>query len=513
MNKKNLVVVGGGTAGWFTALYAKKIFPEKEIVLIESEKIGILGAGEASTFHLIKFLDFLEIPASEIIKHAGATIKNAAKFTGWSKNEKEHFYHPFKYFDSSASEFTGYFDDFELNTNAYHLYAYIKNYSMDEYCLINKLSNNNLVPFVKNNLENQENKILNYDQLGGWSLNFDASLLAKYLRGVAESRGIKRIEGIVENIVLNEEGDVSEILLKGGKKIYPSFVFDCTGFAKIFIGKKYKSKWISYKEYLPTNKALPFFINLDNEENIPPYIEAIAMDYGWMWKTPLQHRYGCGYVFDDSYISEDEAKKEVEKKIGIEVNVPKIFSFEPGCYEKVWINNCLSIGLASGFVEPLEATSLYQTIRSLQYFFSNKNNIFTKNINIKNKFNKTYQQDSFSIVEYIYWHYTTNKDNTDFWKFFVEKNKTPEKIFHLLEIIKERAIDFNDLSYDSLIFEPDDFLYVLYGHKMFSKKIANKYTKNVEKFLKSYNNLKSYQDRVALSAMNHNAFIKELKNS
>lgn len=509
--KNNLVIVGGGTAGWLTALYAKKIFPEENIILIESEKIGILGAGEASTPHIIDILDFLEIPTSEIVKNTGATIKSTAKFTNWSNIENDYFYHPFAYFVNDASEFNGYFETFVINTNLYHLFAYSKNKSMSDYCLINKLCDNNLVPFIKNEKENVRNNIFKYDQIGDWSLNFDASMLAKYLRSIAESRGVKRIEGTVQDASLSDNGNIEKIILSDDQVVEADFVFDCTGFARFFIGKKYGSKWISYKEYLPTNKALPFFLDLENDKQIPPYIEATAMDYGWMWKTPLQHRYGCGYVFDDSHISIDQAKVEVENRLGFEVDVPKIFSFEPGCYEEIWINNCVAIGLAAGFLEPLEATSLYQTIKTLKYFFANKNNILTNNESIKNKFNEIYREESFSIVEYIYWHYVTNKDNTVFWKDFTKNNKTPELISSILEITKERAPDFTDFFYKSTMFNMDDFLYVLYGHKIMPKEVVDLYENDLKNFEEKYKVLIENQNILTSLAVDHNTFLNHLK--
>lgn len=507
----NIVVVGGGTAGWITALYAKKIFPENNITLIESKEIGILGAGEASTPHLINCLDFLEIPISDLIKYTNATIKNTAKFTGWSNDKEDYFYHPFEYFDKNLSEQHGYFNSFQLDSNYFHSYFYLNDVSMDDYCFINKLCNTNSVPFTKSNNADNLNPILNYKQLAPWSLNFDAKLLADHLSKTAQDRGIKRIEGKVKEIILNENDEISNLSLEDGQSINLDFVFDCTGFARLIIGKKYSSKWISYKEYLPTNKALPFFLSNEKDKEIPPYIEAIAMDYGWMWKTPLQNRYGCGYVFDSNHISVDEAKQEVETLLGFEVFPPKVFSFEPGTYEKIWIKNCLAVGLSAGFVEPLEATSIMQTILNLQYFFSNKNNILTKNETIKNNFNINNKMSSFSIVEYIYWHYVTNKKNTVFWKDFTKNNKMPTLIEDILNINKERLLCEKDFqTNNNTHFVVEDFLCVLFGHKLIDKKILKQHEKELELFSHEYNRLVFTQDVQPITS--HKEFLKHLSS-
>lgn len=507
----NITIVGGGTAGWITALYANKVFPEKNITLIESKEIGILGAGEASTPQLIDCLDFLEIPVSDLIKHTNAAIKNTAKFTGWSKDNKDYFYHPFEYYTPNLSEQNGYFNSFEIDSNIIHMYSYLNDISMDDYCFINKISNKNHVPFVKTSNSNNVNPILNYTQLGAWSLNFDARLLADYLARIAQNRGVKRIEGKVQEVFLNEDQEIESLLLDTNEFVKSDFVFDCTGFARLIIGKKYLSKWISYKEYLPTNKALPFFLDNDKEKVIAPYIEAIAMDYGWMWKTPLQNRFGCGYVFDSNHISVDEAKKEVEDRLGFEVFPPKIFSFEPGTHKEIWIKNCLAVGLSASFVEPLEATSIMQTILTLQHFFSNKNNILTKNETIKKDFNALNEKGSFSIVEYIYWHYVTNKDSTSFWTDFTKNNKMPELIENILSINNERILCKKDFkTNNNLYFNPEDFLCVLFGHKIVNKNMLEQYRKELNRVSYVHKQMSDIQNIQQTTL--HNTFLEDLKS-
>ena len=140
-----------------------------------------------------------------------------------------------------------------------------------------------------------------------------------------------------------------------------------------------KSLNFSPLAYSISKKAIPFFLEMDKE--IPPYTEAIAMDYGWMWKIPTQDRYGCGYVYDSNYISDDDAIKEIENYLGFEPQYPRkekgAFSFSAGCFEDIWIKNCLSVGLSAGFLEPLEATSIMQTIFALKRFMSDKQNLYT----------------------------------------------------------------------------------------------------------------------------------------
>jgi tryptophan halogenase len=513
MEKKELVVVGGGTAGWLTALYAKTIFPEHSVSVIESSKIGILGAGEASTPILVSVFDFLKIPTSDIIKKTKATIKNTAKFSNWAK-DGSYFYHPFEYLDKNISE--QYYPDsrnlfYELDTNKYHIYASLLEDEMSDYCLINKICDNNKVPFVKNQRVS-ENIIGHFDQVSNWSLNFDASLLANYLQEVAKERGIQHYDGIVNKINVDADDKIVSLTLDDNRDIPSHFVFDCTGFDRLVVGKFYKSTWKSYGEFLPTKKAIPFFLDTDND--LFPYIEARAMDYGWMWKTPLQHRYGCGYAFDSDQISEDDAKKEIDDILGFEVFSPKTFSFEPGVYESVWIKNAMAVGLSAGFVEPLEATAIMQTVFQLSRFFSDKNNIETNDIFTKNRFNAIYVKESEEILDYIYLHYVTDKENTKFWKNFTKHNKVPEFVQYVFDTIKRRPLSLSLDFYEQgrTTFMLDDYLYVLFGHKLITKDLCEKYLSTVTwSKLEDYSTIKNNQDIIVNMCVDHKEFLDYLK--
>ena len=156
-----------------------------------------------------------------------------------------------------------------------------------------------------------ENPVAQFQKISNYALHFDAIRLARCLKAIAIERGITLVEGIVEDFTQNEDKDVKTLILKNGEEIETDFVFDCSGFNKFF-PKKFESKWISYKDKLPVNSAIPFFLPME-EDAITPHTEAIAMKYGWIWKIPLQERYGCGYVFDSTLINSQQAQKEAEE--------------------------------------------------------------------------------------------------------------------------------------------------------------------------------------------------------
>jgi tryptophan halogenase len=384
---KKYTIVGGGTAGWLTALYVKKKCPEYDVTVIASSEIGILGAGEGTTPNFVSFLELIDIPVNDIIEYAKGTFKNGIKFTNWNGDGKN--YHHF---------FQVHYDQIIKETN------------------------------------------------GKVALHFDANLLAKYLQSVGLKRGIELIDDEVVGINTDSDGYISDFKLKSGLTTTTDFVFDCSGFRRLIIGNFYKSKWNSYKDYLPVNRAMPFFLQNDSGD-LPPYTESIAMKYGWMWKIPVKGRYGCGYVFDSSYVSDEEIKAELEKYLGHEINSPRMFSFEPGCYEDICIKNCIAIGLSAGFVEPLEATSILVSILMLRNWNNIKTEIENKNsteIEILNMYSKRINKD---ILNFIHFHYLTKRNDSKFWTDFSTKNKKLPFIEDFSDVMKTSLPEQSILDY------------------------------------------------------------------
>jgi tryptophan halogenase len=444
---KNIVVLGGGSAGWLTAICAKRAFQNDNVTIIESSEIGILGAGEGATPHLIALLDYLDIPTNLFIKKSKATIKNGIKFTNWSQNEK-YYHHNFHVNNNSLGAYA-----INYNINPYNwdgpsisdLLSVNRSEDFNQYNFTAKVSDQNKVPFKFNDyLTVSENSFLNFDHYASFSIHFDARNFAETLSEIGKSRGIKVIDSKLKEVFVDDHQDITAISLENDSKVDVDFIFDCSGFARLLIGKFYNTKWNSYSKYLPMKKAIPFFLET-NPNIIPPYTESVAMDYGWMWKIPLQHRYGCGYVYDSDFISDDSAKIEVENMLGHSIDSPRTIEFNPGSYEDVWVNNCLAVGLSSAFVEPLEATSIMQLTKLLQRFFSQKQHIFTKDKKYQKRFNSLYKKETEEVVDFLYFHYITNKENNKFWKDFTINNTMPDTLVEKLYYIKKSLLT-NDLS-------------------------------------------------------------------
>jgi len=302
---KKIVIIGGGTAGWLTAMVVNKFWKDTEVTLIESSKIGILGAGEGSTPNFGRILSLLEINQKDFYTKTKSTIKNGLHLYNWTgKNEL------------SKHLFSGNEPTLTSPSFAYH---------------------------------------------------FDARLVAKYFKEIATNRGVKCIDDEVIDIKNNGE-NIVKLELKDSGSIDLDFVFDCSGFSKIIIDGVHKENWKDYSEFLLLNKSINFFLPQETQYKMSDktHTKMVSMNNGWMFNIPLQHRWGCGYVHTDKYCTIVDAKKEVEDYFGHEVIVQKVFDFKPGVFERSWIGNSIAIGLSYGFIEPLEATSLMSTIMQLK---------------------------------------------------------------------------------------------------------------------------------------------------
>lgn len=406
---KKIVVVGGGTAGWLSALFLKQKINDSDVTLLESSEIGILGAGEGTTPHIISLLEELDIPPYRVIREAKGTIKNGILFTDWN-GDKTSYFHPF-------------YDEGGLLKKKYLVGKRIfEGKNLDNLVPSSFVSKNSKVKMMFNPKKGKIESVPD----SGIALHFDARLFAQLLKQTGIERGIRVIDAKVTEVKSVDER-VEEILLDSGVTIEPDFVIDCTGFNRLFIGKHFKTEWVSYKESIPNNRAIPFFLP-GEMENMPAYTEAIAMKYGWVWKIPVQDRYGCGYVYDSNTVADEEVKKEIKDKFG-EVEFPRIFEFEAGCFKQIWRGNCLALGLAAGFIEPLEATSIWTTIITLRHFIENLPGAYNRDKDNPyiDHFNNTMLRFNEEVLAFIYFHYITKRDDTTYWKNFKTVNVPPVK--------------------------------------------------------------------------------------
>jgi tryptophan halogenase len=466
---KNITVIGGGTAGMLAALYVQKRLPTSNITVIASDEIGTLGAGEGSTPHFVFILSYLGINIVDFIKKTNSTIKNAIKFVNWGDQPYYHnFYDPM---NITEKNYSYHLNDFSEPTIDFaFLYSKLYNVDLNKIFLASSISDSYLSPLNK---KISPNNFIDFESHISWALHFDANLVIKHLKEIALNRGIRCINSKVVKIKTNTDEKISNIILEDKTDIGTDFVIDASGFSRVVIGNFYKEKWISHSKHLTVNRCIPFFI--EKSQKIEPYTQAIAMKYGWTWKIPLQNRYGCGYVFNNNFINDNQALQEIEDTFGIKNEKNKVFSFDAGYYENVWVKNCLAIGLAANFIEPLEATSIMQTIRTLISFFNNLNNLHEEDESQKINFNNKIKKDMVETMNFIFLHYITNKKDSEFWDFYRQKKNQPETVKKIMQIIKNDIPSFYDSEIRSIQWGYSAYMSILFGNDLIPHHVYKKY--------------------------------------
>ena len=398
---KNFVIVGGGTAGWVAAATLGNIFKDSDvnITLVESKEVGIIGVGEATIPPLLDTIRSLGIDEAEFIKATQASFKWGIRFENWRKKDHAYF-HPFGVLGQ------------EIDGHDFYQ------------CWLKSKAEGDKTPLMAHSpesvLSDHNRFFLPFNAMGTplasahYALHLDAILVGQYLRKFSESIGVQRIEGHVESVAKNDSGFIDNITLKDGQQITGDFFIDCTGFKGLLIEGILNTGYDDWSEYLPCNRAVT--VQTKNTGEITPYTTSGAQDAGWTWRIPLQHRTGNGYVFCDKYCSDEEAIATLLANIeGEPLTKPKVIPFVTGMRKQAWNKNCLALGLAQGFVEPLESTAIHLVSKTLAFFvrmFPDKN----CNQTLVNELNRRVRADYEEIRDFLILHYcTTERDDTEFW--------------------------------------------------------------------------------------------------
>jgi len=400
---QKIVIVGGGTAGWMAAASLSQQYAGKpvSIQLIESDAIGILGVGEATVPGMRVYIKELGIREPEFIKATDATFKLGIEFKDWYKVGRS-FFHPFAAYGAPIANLDFYQCWLQLNKHGYH-------HNLEDFCLGTQLARQNrfALPDI-----HADTDLSRYN----YAYHFDASLFAKFLRGYAEARGVQRTEGKITSVNLDkDDGSIASVVVDSYGEVTGDFFVDCSGFRGLLIEETMKTGYQDWSEWLLCNRAIAMQSS-NNGEPIP-YTRSTALTAGWQWTIPLQHRAGNGYVYCNRYISDDEAIATLRRNVpGEHLTEPRVINFVAGIRKKFWNKNCVALGLASGFIEPLESTSisLIQTgIEKLQYFLRDLT-IDPQRIAEANRLNEL---EYSRIRDFIILHYKANqRDDTPFWR-------------------------------------------------------------------------------------------------
>jgi tryptophan halogenase len=341
----HIVIVGGGTAGWMTAAaLARFCLPGGQVTLVESDEIGTVGVGEATIPAIQQFNQALEIDEAEFVAATGGTYKLGIAFEGWGAPD-QGYVHAFGQVGRGIGLLP--FHHYWLRGRALGIAKPLGHYLL------------NTVALAGNRFAHVERPLGSPLPPLPYAFHFDASLYARFLRGYAEKRGVVRQEGKIVSVERNSEsGDIASVRLDNGTIVAGDLFVDCSGFRGLLIEQELKAGYEDWTHWLPCDRAVA--VPCGSVQPLTPYTVATARRVGWQWRIPLQHRTGNGRVFSSKYLSEDEAAAELLANLdGAPLAEPRTIRFTTGKRRRAFVHNVVAIGLSSGFIEPLESTSIH----------------------------------------------------------------------------------------------------------------------------------------------------------
>ncbi len=448
---KDIVIVGGGTAGWMSAaLLSKHMPPGLKITLVESDDIGTIGVGEATIPHLVNFNYLLGIDEQTFMRETNATFKLGIDFVDWAKLG-ESYIHPFGTYgiEMNGLQFHHYWGKMKAKGEPHPLEAYSINIAAARAgkFYLPRPDDQTLASHIRH------------------AYHLDASLYAKFLRKHAENNGAQRVEGKVVDVTLkSEDGFIESIQLESGTKIQGDMFIDCSGFRGLLIEGALKAGYEDWSHYLPMDRAVA--VPTKRVEDPPPYTVATAREAGWTWKIPLQHRMGNGHVYSSKYTDQETATQLLLDNVSGELLAePKQLRFKTGRRKEFWKKNCVTLGLASGFLEPLESTSIHLIQEGLIRLLAL---IPEADFNPANsrEYNRSMGVSYERIRDFILLHYVaTEREDTPFWR-DVRAMELPDTLAHRMRLFNESG---HYVQYEQDLFWLDSWLAVMEGQGLAPK--------------------------------------------
>jgi tryptophan 7-halogenase len=445
---RNIVIVGGGTAGWMTAASLSQRLRNLDcrIRLIESAEIGTIGVGEATIPPIISFIKALAIDEDDIIRKTQATFKLGIEFKDWTRAGHSYI-HPFGPTGMPRED---------VDFNAYWLKrreaggaAPLEEYSLQAVAA-RQCRFMRPVPVEKSPLETIT-----------YALHLDATLLAGYLRGYAEARGVTRTEGKLKSVELRpEDGFIASVTLESGECIGGDLFIDCTGFRGLLIEGALKAGYLDWTHWLPCDRAIA--VPCERTGPLSSHTLTAAHEVGWRWRIPLQHRVGNGYVYSSAFLGDDKAQELLMANLeGRAQRDPLRLRFTTGRRRSCWIKNCIAIGLAAGFLEPLESTGIHLIQRGIAVLLSCFPDRHFRQPDI-DRYNRQIAFEYERIRDFLIVHYNRTEREGEFWR-HCRNIALPESLQERLELFR---------SYGRIVVEKDElftvqsWLYLFVGQEV-----------------------------------------------
>ena len=479
-----VVIVGGGTAGWMTAAALSKSMPSLDITLIESDSIGTIGVGEATIPTLQFFNGLLGISPAEFIRCTSGSFKLGILFENWRTTESQYF-HAFG--TTGKSFWAAGFHDFWTKGKQYNISAQFSDYNIEAKAAL-------------------ANKFAIGPQKLNYAFHLDAGKYAALLRQISEQQGVKRLEGKVNRVTQDQtSGFIQSVSLAAGNTVHGDIFIDCSGFRSLLLGETLNTPFIDYAQWLINDSA----IALQTEKSGPtaPYTRSIAHHAGWQWRIPLQNRMGNGIVYSSAHMSDDEAASILVNSVeGERITEPRPIRFKTGYRQQLWNKNVIGIGLAGGFIEPLESTAIHLIqqgiLRLIKLFPSNSINQFDID-----EYNLSGKIDYEQIRDFIILHYKqTTRQDSPYWKFCKDMD-IPDSLKDRLALFEQNG-RFIQRSEELFV---DSWLQVMIGQGLIPKQYHSVVDEMTLPQLTSYlSSIESNIQRQVEQIPNHDDFLRQL---
>ena len=417
-----IVILGGGTAGWMAATALVSMLPRQRyrVTLVESEEIGIVGVGEATLPQMKNFNDLLGIDEAEMMRRTQATFKLGIDFVDWGHLGSSYI-HPFGIHGPPASGLA-------FHHRWHRAVSEGRDLDIEDFSFAITAARANRFDFPPTGKTSLTSTY-------AYAYHFDASLYAAYLRRVAEARGVTRIEGKVRDVEQDPaSGDISTLVLESGKIVPGDFFLDCSGFRSLLFGDKLQVEWEDWSKWLPCDRALP--VPTERCGDLTPFTRVTAMKAGWRWRIPLQHRTGNGYVYSSHFIDEERAREELLESLDEPLLAePRLLRFQAGRRVSSWQRNCVALGLAGGFLEPLESTSIYLIQMAIMHLLP----LFPagrSDPRLVREFNRRMDLEYYRIRDFLILHYHLNsRDDGELWR-YCRTMSVPESLTEKIELFR-----------------------------------------------------------------------------
>ncbi len=444
-----IVIVGGGTAGWMTAAGLSRLLDPRDhaVTLIESDEIGTVGVGEATLPHIKTFNDMLGLDEAEFMAATQASFKLGIEFAGWTR-DGDRYIHPF-----------GTFGEPWAGVDFQHHWARAKLAGrevapLQAYSFAVAACRADAFAFPDADPKSIRSTF-------AYAYHFDASLYAAYIRRWATARGVRRIEGLVLDVARDADtGHVRALTLKSGETIEGDLFVDCSGFRSLLVGQTMGVGWQDWSEWLPCDRA--WAAPCERDGPFTPYTRATAREAGWMWRIPLQHRVGNGYVFSSRFCDEERALDTMLAHLeNPQLADPRLLRFRAGRRERMWDGNCVAIGLAGGFLEPLESTSIF-LVQAAVTDLANLMPVPGRAIDprLAAEFNRLSAIQYDRVRDFLVLHYIANaREGEPLWD-HLRTMALPDTLAHKIALFEESAAA---PSYRYGLFSRDSWLSVLIG--------------------------------------------------